>query len=151
MTRFDINSLLQFYNPKMIVDVDINWCGFLANQAEILWLYTEMEIKAQEQSMRTGKPISEETQRRVDTLKRHHAWLAQLLAMFDKLQGECDELHRQNEYLKNKSPKIDFKEMIQVYENGKLLFRKRKVGEKYFIKDYINENINRLRREPNSL
>jgi len=125
--KTDINSILQFWHPSDPANVD--WMSFTSNQTELMWLTTEMELKAQEHSKKTGKPISDETDKRIWLLNRHRKWLAKLRYKFDTMETEIAELKRRNEYLVKQLPKVDFSKLKIHYVDGKLIYKQHDVSK----------------------
>lgn len=135
MSKLDINSLLQFCDPRGTQIFEYNdWQYYISSQVDISWLITEMEIKAQEHSMRTGKPIAKETTDRIEVLKRHLRWLARLLPQIDELQSRHDELERKIEYYKAQQPRVDFSKLRMHYNGQRVKYIKD------FVKPIDNDN-----------
>ena len=119
--RTDLNSLLQFWNPSDPNNHDCN--SFTLAQTDILWLYTEMEVKADEFKERSGRDMPKESLDRIVLLKRHAQWLAKLRYKFDALQQELSDLKQRNEYLTKQLPKVDMSNARIVLDNGRLVYK----------------------------
>lgn len=82
----------------------IDFISFILERSELLWLIGEMESIADEHSKRTGKPISEDTIRRIKTIKRLSSFFDSLQIRFDHQEVEIAELNRKLEYYKRLFP-----------------------------------------------
>ena len=99
-TREDYTrKLFEVENPDGLVrQSDVDFFTRLSLNADLIWLYTEMEVKANEYHLRTGKDITE-LMRKVNIVKQSERFMNTLARSTDVMESKCNEQRRTIEIL----------------------------------------------------
>lgn len=117
--QYNLTCLLKYADEHFSMSLE----SMATIKMELIWLYTHLEIKADE-AHRRGRPVSNEYEQSIQTVKRASLFITAYCSKLEQMDSTLSELQRQIEYYKSQQPTVDFSKLRMHYNGERVKYIK---------------------------